>query len=238
MTDAKVPRWAGVFGLATIAVFFIEFPLYLVRGPFPTMTKPARLADYAARNSANIMTCLLLDLVILGLFMIFTAGLRHVIRQAEPQQEWLGTLFFGIGLVYVTLTLVADSLQAATVIDALSSPADSTIIRAMMESMYLMYGAVALFLMAFLMAVAGYAGVASRALPAWSGWIAYACAAACLAFVPATYAGAPDPTRFYNPAGYGPLAIAAGLPLAVWIAVTSILMIRKPGAAPAIVSSA
>lgn len=55
-------------------VFFVEFPFYLVRGPFPTMAEPARLADYAARNSTNIMTCLLLDLVILGCFMIFTAG--------------------------------------------------------------------------------------------------------------------------------------------------------------------
>jgi len=228
MSDLTISRMAGVFGLATIGVFFVEFPFYLVRGPFPAMAESACLVDYAARNSANIMTCLLLDLVILGSFMVFAAGLRHVIRQADPRQEWLGTLFFGVGLVYVTLTLVADSLQAATVVDALSTPADPIVIRAMMESMYLMYGAVALFLMALLMAVAGYAAVASRALPPWSGWIAYACAAGCLAFVPTVYAGAPDPTRSYNPAGYGPLGIAAGLPLAVWIAFTGVFMLRMP----------
>ena len=79
--------------------------------------------------------------------------------------------------------------------------------------------------------MAGYAGVASRALPAWSGWTAYACAAACVGFVPTVYAGAPDPTGFYNPAGYGPLAIAAGLPLTVWVTVTSVLMIRMRGVA-------
>jgi len=122
MSDLKVSHRAGMIGLASIVVFLVEFPFYLVRGPFPTMAEPARLADYAARNSTNIMTCLLLDLAILGCFMIFTAGLRHVIQQADPKQEWLGTLFFGVGLVYVTLTLVADSLQAATVIDALSRP--------------------------------------------------------------------------------------------------------------------
>jgi len=234
MSDRTISRCAGIFGLATIAVFLVEFPFYLVRGQFPTMAEPARLADYAARNSANIMTCLLLDLVILGCFMVFTAGLRHVIRQADPKEEWLGTLFFGVGLVYVTVTFVADSLQAATVIDALSRPADPTVIRAMMESMYLMYGSVALFLMGVLMGVAGYAGVASRALPGWSGWTANACAAACLGFVPTVYAGEPDPTGFYNPSGYGPLAIAAGLPLTIWMAVTSILLIRKRSSLPSI----
>jgi hypothetical protein len=94
------------------------------------------------------------------------------------------------------------------VIDALTIPADATIIRTMMESMYLMYGAVALFLMALMMVIAGYAGVASRALPAWTGRLAYVCALACLAFVPTMFVGHPDPNEFYNPADWGPLAIA------------------------------
>jgi hypothetical protein len=185
------------------------------------------LADYAARNANNIMTCVLFDLVILTLILVFLAGLRHLIRQADPRQEWLATLFFGAGLVYVALTLIADSLQAATVVDARAVPADPAIIRAMMESMYLMYGSVALFLMAFFMALASYAAVASRALPAWSGWVGYACAVACLAFVPSMFVGRPDPTGFYNPAGWGPTGIASGLPLATWMIVVGILMIRR-----------
>lgn len=227
MNDLTIYRAAGICSLATIAVFFIEFPLYLVRGAFPPISESARLAEFAARNATNIMSCLLLDLVILTLFMVFAAGFRHLIHQADAQLDWLATLFFGVALVYVTLTLIADSLQAATVVDALTAPNNPIIIRAMMESMYLMYGAVALFLMAVMMTVAGFSTIAGNALPKWSGWVAYACAFVCFAFVPSMFVGHPDPTAFYNPAGWGPLAFASGFPLAAWVIVVGFLMIRK-----------
>ncbi len=227
MEDLKIYRWTGACALAAIAVFFIEFPLYFLRGPFPSMAEFFKLVDFAARNATNIMTCVLFDLVILSLILVFLAGFRHLIRQAQPEHEWLGTLVFGVGLVYTTLTLLADSLEGAAALDALAGNADSSAIRTMMESTYLMYGSVALILMALLMAVAGYATVASRALPTWSGWVGYACAVLCLAFVPSMFAGKPDPTGFYNPAGWGPTGVAAGFPLAAWMVVVGILMIRK-----------
>jgi hypothetical protein len=227
VNDQKIYRWAGVSAVAAIGVFFIEFPFYLVRNGFPGITDPVKFANFTATYGTNVMTCVFLDFIILSLVMIFLAGFRHLIREADPQQEWLGTLVFGVGLVYVTLTLVADSLQAATVVDARTVPANGVIMRAMFESMFLMYGSVALFLMALFMALGGYAGVASRALPAWTGWVAYLCTLACLAFVPSMFVGHPDLMRFYNPAGWGPTAIASGFPLAVWMIAVGILMIRK-----------
>jgi hypothetical protein len=226
MEDLKIYRWAGICSLAAQAFFFIEFPFYVVRTGFPGISESAKLADYTARNGTNIMTCVFLDFIILTLIMIFLAGFRHLIRRADAQQDWLGTLVFGVGLVYVTLTLIADLLQAATVVDARTIPADGIVIRAMTESMYLMYGSGALFLMAVFMAVGGYAGVASRALPAWSGWVGYLCALGCLAFVPSMFVGSPDFTRFYNAIGWGAI-IAECLPLTVWMIVVGILMIRK-----------
>jgi len=226
MNDQKIYRWAGICSVAAQAFFFIEFPFYMVRTPFPGMTDPVKLADYTVLNGTNIMTCVFLDFILLALIMIFLAGFRHLIRQAGPQHEWLGVLVFGVGLVYVTLTLIADLLQAATVVDAHTVPANGVVIRAMMESMYLMYGSGALFLMALFMAVGGYAGVASRTLPGWSGWVAYLCALGCLVFVPTMFVGSPDFTRFYNPIGWGPI-IAECLPLTVWMIVVGILMIRK-----------
>jgi hypothetical protein len=80
--------------------------------------------------------------------------------------------------------------------------------------------------MAVLMALAGYAGVASRALPRWSAWVGYVCALGCLAFVPSMFVGSPDLMHFYNPAGWGPEAIASGFPLAVWMITIGILMVR------------
>ena len=96
-----------------------------------------------------------------------------------------------------------------------------------MESLFLMYGSVALFLMALFMAVASYATVAGNALPKWSGWVGYGCALACLAFVPSMYVRHIDMLGFYNPAGLGPDAFASSFPLAIWMITVGILMIRK-----------
>ena len=227
MDDLKVYRWTGACALASVAVFFIEFPLYLIRSPFPGLAASNKLPDFAAHNATNIMSCIFLDLIILTLLMIFIAGVRHVIRQGNPQHEWLANLFFGVGLVYVTLTLVADCLQASTVVDALNPPADGAVIRAMMESMLLMYGAVALWLMALLFAILSYVTLLSGALPRWSAWVGYACALACLAFVPTMFVHHIDLYGFYNPAGWGAEAIANCFPLAVWMITVGILMIRK-----------
>jgi hypothetical protein len=226
MNDQKIYRWSGICSLAAQAFFFIEFPFYVVRTGYHGVTDAAGVVDYTARNGTNIMTCVLLDFIILTLLMIFLAGFRHLIRHADAQQEWLGTLVFGVGLVYVTLTLVADLLQGATVLDARTLPGEGIVIRAMTESMYLMYGSGALVLMAVFMAAGGYAGVASRAFPGWSGWVAYLCALGCLAFVPSMFVGSPDFTRFYNAIGWGAI-IAECLPLTVWMITVGILMIRK-----------
>ena len=161
--------------------------------------------------------------------MIFIAGVRHLIRQADPQHEWLATLFFGVGLVCVTLTTVADSFQAATVVDAFDPPADGVVIGTMMESMFLRYGAVALWLMALLFAILSYVSLASRCLPKWSAWVGYACTLGCFAFVPTMFVRHVDIFGSYNPAGWGAEAIANGLPLVVWMIVVGILMLRMGG---------
>jgi uncharacterized membrane protein len=228
MTDRQIYRTAGVCSLAAIAIFFIEFPFYLVRGAFPSMDQAAELPAYSARNATNIVSCLFLDLLILTLVMVFLAGLRHLLLRANPQHEWAATLFFGAGIAYVTLTLIADSLQAATVVDALSSPANPVIIRAMIESMYLMYGSVALWLMAVLMAIPAWVTMQSGALPRWSAWLGYACSASCLAFVPSMFVLHVDANGFYNPAGWGPLGIASGFPLAAWTIAMGVLLLRQP----------
>jgi hypothetical protein len=230
MTDQTIYRIAGISALACVATFFIEFPFYLVRTPFPGLTATDKLPDFSAHNATNIMSCVFLDLIILTLLMIFFAGVRHLIRQAH--NEWLASLFFGTGLVFVTLTLVADSLQASTAIDALNPPGDGVIIRTMWESTLLMYGAVALWLMALFMAILSYVTLLSGALPKWSAWVGYACALACLVFVPTMFVHHVDTMGFYNPAGWGAEAIANGFPLAAWMIVVGLLMVRKRATAP------
>jgi hypothetical protein len=227
MNDQKIYRIAGISALACIATFFIEFPFYFVRSPWPGLAASDKLGDFAARNGTNVMCCVFLDFIILTLLMIFLAGVRHLIRHANPQHEWLASLFFGVGLVFVALTFVADSLQGATAVDGFNPLADGVIVRAMLESTILMYGAVALWLLAMLMAILSYVTLASGVLPKWSAWLGYGCALACLAFVPAMFVRHVDMLGFYNPAGLGVEAIANGFPLAVWMIAIGVALLRK-----------
>jgi hypothetical protein len=229
MTDRKIYRIAGVSALVCIAIFFVEFPFYFVRTHVPGLAESSKYPDYAARNGTNIMCCLFLDLFILSLMTVFFAGVRHLIRQANPQDEWLASLFFGVGLVFVAITLVGDSFQASIVIDAFNPPADGVIMRAMTESTLLLYGSIALWLLAFFKAILSYVTVSSGALPRWSAWVGYGCAAIELAFVPTMFVHRVDFFGWYNPASLSAQAFANCFPLTVWMIVVGILMIRKSG---------
>jgi hypothetical protein len=232
MNDQKIYRIAGISALASIVTCFIEFPFYFNRGPWPGLAASDKLGDYAARNGTNIMFCVFMDFIILTLLMIFLAGLRHLIRRTNPEHEWLASLFFGVGLVFVALTFVADSLQGTVAVDGFNPPADGVIVRAMFESTILMYGAVALWLLAFLMAILSYVTLASGALPKWSAWLGYGCALACLAFVPAMFVRHVDLLGFYNPAGLGVEAFANTFPLAIWVIAIGVALLRKRAPSP------
>ncbi len=107
----------------------------------------------------------------------------------------------------------------------MAAPADPTIVRAVLESTYLMYGAIALWLMAFFMAIAGYITLATGALPRWSAWVVYA--GALVAFVPSMFVHHVNIFDFYNPAGWGATAVASSFPLAAWMIVFGVLMLRE-----------
>lgn len=228
MNDLKIYRWTGACGLLSIALFFVEFPLYFLRGPVPVIGS-ADLCAYSARNSGNMLTVVFLDMLIYSLFLVFLAGFRHLIRQAHPGCEWLGALFFGVGVVYTTITLIADSFQGTSALDTLGGNPDPSVIRVLMEAQYLLFGSIGLLFIALLMIVASYAIHASRALPNWTVWLGYAGALLCLLFVPSMFVGAPNLAGFYNPAGWGTTGVIAGFPLAAWMIAVSILMLRKPG---------
>ena len=75
---------------------------------------------------------------------------------------------------------------------------------------------------ALFIASAGYAILATGALPRWIGWVAFLTAILNLAAVPSIYGGT-DATGFYTADGL--VSIIGLLPLLIWILITSISMI-------------
>ena len=79
-----------------------------------------------ARHLFDIRTMALLRVLMdQGIYvgmMVFAAGLRHLVRHARPESEWLGTLTFGGAAVWLAVTLVTDGWAAPSLIPCEATP--------------------------------------------------------------------------------------------------------------------
>ncbi|HXZ05247.1 MAG TPA: hypothetical protein VEH81_10460, partial [Ktedonobacteraceae bacterium] len=184
MSDLSVRRLTGGFGLAIVALNWAMFPLYVIPGPAPQYQDTARFIAYWNSINGLVMTRVLLDIFECACLIVFAAGLRHLIRQARSDYEWIGTLAFGSALALSTVTLVAASLEGGAALDAINGPADPSAIRALSEGYILIYQSIGCILIALFSASVGYATMATGVLPRWTGWIAYVAAILNLVAVP------------------------------------------------------
>jgi hypothetical protein len=227
MSDVNVWHWTGWFGLVAFLLFVSQIPLYLVGAPVPPINDAVAHTQHIADIRVVVLTRVLLDLGLYVCLMVFFAGFRHLILRARPAYEWVATLAFGAGLVWLAVTLVANSLEGGAALDTLGGKADPTAVRAMVEGSLLIYnGSIAFVVTGLFMAVAGFATLATGALPRWTGLVACVSAVLCVLAIPSMYVDVLDPTGFYNALGWGPV-IVANVPPLIWILGASIAMIRK-----------
>jgi hypothetical protein len=159
--------------------------------------------------------------------LVFAAGLRHLIRQARSESEWIGTLLFGAALGWVAVTVVADGLEGGAVLDTLNGNPGPSAVRALVAGTLLIYnGSIAFAITGLFLGSAAWATFDSGVLPRWTGWIAVAGAVLCAASVPAMYGGPVNYTGFYNAGGWGP-AIVANFPPMIWFLTVSVILIRR-----------
>jgi hypothetical protein len=225
VNDLKVRRWMGVSGLAGFIVFLVALPLYFMGvGKGAQLVDTAQYSELVTRTNTFILlrTTLADPLIMVGL-LVFLAGLRHLIRQARQEYEWVASIVFGVGLVLIAVELVGDGLQAGAALDTWAK-ADPTAVRAINEGIFPMYGAIGLVLSALLLASAGYAILATGVLHKWTGWFAYVAAIASLAVAPSILGGT-DITGFYTASGYAPFVAQAAM--LIWFLVGSISAIAK-----------
>jgi hypothetical protein len=225
MNSLKTRRWAGVFGVSGFMVFLLALPLYFA-GPQPA----ARLQDtiqfsnsVSKASTLILMRATLADPLIMACLLIFLAGFRRLIQQAQQGDDWIAGLVFGAGLVVITLELCGDALQGGASLDA-SVEANPTIVRGLWEGSFVFYGAIGLMMSTLLLASAGYAILATRVLPRWTGWTAYVCAGINLLAAPSIFGGT-DYTGFYTASGYITF-IAQGV-MVIWFFIASVSLIAK-----------
>jgi hypothetical protein len=179
----------------------------------------AGYADFVARTSGSKLAIIVIDMVMMACLLVFLAGFRHLIRQARPDYEWVGTLAFGAGLALSTVTLVAASLEGGQALDTVGGLANPTAIKALGDGYILIYQSIGCILIALFSAAAGYATLGTGMLPKWTGWVAYAAAVLNFVAVPLGLSIAP--------AAVWAVAIIATFPWPIWLLTVSILMMRN-----------
>ena len=178
----------------------------------------------------NVLTRSFVNLVTAVAIFIFIVGLAHLIRRAGERFEWLAGVVSSAGLMYVTVTLIAISLEAGVVLDQPDGTVDPTVDGPIAHANMLLHGSVPRLLTAVMLAAAGYAILRSGALSRWAGRSAYLLAAINLAFVPSLFFG-DDAEQFYSAVGWGTAASAATL-LLYWALAVGIALLRRPAASP------
>jgi hypothetical protein len=131
-------RMTGAFGLASVGIWLAIFPLY-------TMQPPASLYDGAATAQALftirnvVFTRILLGLGLYVTLTVFAVGFRDLIRRADAEYEWVGTLSVMAMAVWLSVTLVANGLEGGAALDTLGGNADPSVVRALTMGYLLIY---------------------------------------------------------------------------------------------------
>ncbi len=88
MNDLNVYRWTDAFGLACVVLWLSQFPLY-VMGSHQSIYDGAAFGQHLFTIKNIAFTRILLDQGVFVTMLVFTAGFRHLIRQARADYEWV-----------------------------------------------------------------------------------------------------------------------------------------------------
>jgi hypothetical protein len=218
-------RLTGAFALATIGLWVAIFPLYTF-GPSGSLYDGASLVREFSKIHGVVFTRILLGMGIYVTLLVFSVGLRELIRRADEGFEWVGTLGVAAMGVWVGVTLVGNGLEGGAALDASGGDGDPSVARSLTMGYLLIYnGSIAFAMTALFLATAAYATFATGILPRWTGWLAVVATALCLLCIPAMYLGPVDSTGFYNAGGWG-AALVANLPPLLWFLSVGLTLVR------------
>ncbi len=208
-TERLVTGWAAVLGAAFSLVMVALYFVY--SGPPP---------------QANVLSRNLLTLATFTVFLVFAVGLGRMLRSDGGGDAGLaGELATTVLRTYVTVTLVATSLEVGTSLQYPDGSLDPTVDGPLAAGMVLLHGPiarvlVAVFLVALALAPAARQRFSRRVL---TGSIVLA--AINLALVPSLFFGM-DAAQFYAANGWGATA-SIGAVNVIWFAVLGRSVLRS-----------
>lgn len=211
MTNLQVQRVMGVSGILMGLAVLLTIPLFFIySGPPPAW---------------NVLTRDLITLVSLASMLVFVACFSHQIRRADMTLDWIASIVYGAGMLYVAVALVATAHEAGVVFGAPDGTLDPTTDGVLAHANILIHGSIKRLLTAIMLVSAGYAVLRTKMLPTWVAWSSYIIAACNLAFVPSLFFSI-DVTKFYSAHGWGNSALVGGF-LGYWILAVGIASLMQ-----------
>ena len=171
-----VKRLTGVAAIGVAALLITEFVLHQVVGPRPELDQSKALAEFFVTHHNMLLTIVLIDTVLMANIIVFLGGFRQIITHTRVDLQWIADITFGAGLVFVAITMVGDAMEAGSALDVVRLTPDASSIRALTEGHAVMFGATGCVLLAVISGSSAYTVIASRALPRWTGVVAWAVA--------------------------------------------------------------
>lgn len=219
-----VKRWTGIAAITVAVLLLTEFVLHQVVGPRPELDDSDALESFFVAHHNMMLTIVLIDTVLMGAIIVFLAGFRQIITHARHDLQWIADVGFGAGLVFVGITLVGDAMEAGSALDVVGLDPDVSAIRALTEGHAVMFGATGCVLLAVLSASSGYVVIASRALPRWTGIVAWVVAGLQIFGLATIFGGTSD--RFWFSSGGVGVTATATFPWVAWVITVGIVTIQ------------
>jgi len=206
------------------AALAAEVTAKLTMGVRPELDQEDALVAFVERTAPAIIAVILADTVLMAFLIVFLGSFRHLVSERRPELDWIGSVMFGAGLVFIAVTLVGDAMDGGTALDVAGLDPDPSSIRALIEGHALMFGSVGAILLALVSATAAYLTFLTGILPRWTGVLAAITAASNLVWAPAAFGGT-SPSNFAAAGGFGN-ALMAIFPWLVWVLCVGITTIR------------
>lgn len=226
-----VRRWTGIAAIVVAALMITEFTVRISMGDRPDLDEAEALGEFIQRTALQALLVIMIDLFLMTSMIVLLAGFRQIITHARRDLQWIADLAFGAGLVFVTVTLIGDSMNGGAALDTIGMEPDPSAIRALTEGYTLMFGATGCVLIALICGAGGYVTLASGALPRWTGWVAIAVSITSVLVVPTMFNGTSTADPFS--AGGVVVTVFATFPFFAWSVAVGIVTIggrRSSGA--------
>jgi hypothetical protein len=207
----KILLITGIFGILSFLMVALNTMLYFVYPETPPIW--------------NVLLRVLIGSIMLIFLLIFFSGFQQIVRNYSKNFDWIATLIFSSACMFLTISLVAKSLEAGAVFNPEGIAVDATQDGELAQGNYLLYGSIARLITAVFMLSIGYVTSKTNILPIWTGVLAYLIGLVNIAFIPSMFFGR-DAGKFYSAIGWGNSALTAGL-FSYWVLIASIIFLRK-----------